>query len=203
MSQVIWMISLTISVCAIILSAAIGDPPTLMAMTGIVSFGMAIIAIREHRHLKTANATRGQLSALIARHMGLIWAWGALGLLVSYGLILSQTWPNWSIYFGITSTAAVACLLFSATLDRDEQQGSNDDAMLNLGKYLMIAQLAGMLATLLAICVDPNKKLLSAVQPDWIANNIFVAGAIALTAICAYALMQDETPDKVQVSAAN
>lgn len=60
-----------------------------------------------------------------------------------------------------------------------------------------------MLAALIAICIDPNKQLLSATQPDWIANNIFVAGAIALTAICAYALMQDETPDNIQVSAAN
>ena len=203
MSQVIWMITLTISVCAIILSAAIGDPPTLMAMTGIVSFAMAIIAIREHRHLKAANATRGTLSASIARHMGLIWAWGALGLLVSYGLILGETWPTWSIYFGFTSAAAVACLLFAATLDRDEQLGHKDDAMLNLGKYLMIAQLFGMLAALSAICIDPNKQLLSATQPDWIVNNIFVAGAIALTAICAYALMQDEAPVAAQVSAAN
>lgn len=202
MSQIIWMIILTVSVCAIILSAAIGDPQTLMAMTGIVSFALALIAIGEHRHLKAANATRGALSASIARHMGLIWAWGALGLLVSYGLILSETWPSWVIYFGFTGATASACLLFAATFDRDEKLGRKDDAMLKLGRYLMMTQMAGMLTTLIAIAIDPNKQLLTTTQPDWIANNIFVAGAIALTAICAYALMQDKTPDNAQLSAA-
>lgn len=190
MSQVLWMIILTISVCAMILSASLGDPSTLMAMTGIVSFALALIAISDHRRLEAANATRGTLSASIARSMGLIWSWGALGLLVSYGLILSETWPVWVVFFGLFATAAVACLLYAATLDRDESLGRKDDHMIELGNYLMITQLLGMLATLILIAFDPSKQLLSSAQPDWVANNIFVAGAIALTGVSAYALIQ-------------
>lgn len=198
MSQVLWMIILTVSVCAMILSASIGDPATLMAMTGIVSFALALVAISEHRRLETANASRGTLSASIARSMGLIWFWGALGLLVSYGLILSATWPVWPVFFGLFATAAVACLLFAATLDRDESLGRKDDHMIELGNYLMITQLLGMLATLILMAVDPSKQLLSSEQPDWVANNIFVAGAIALTAVSAYALIQNRQSAAVQ-----
>ncbi len=189
-SQVIWMMILTISVCAIILSAAIGDPPLLMFMTGAVSLGLALIAIRDYRNLESEGATRGQLSASTARHMGLIWAWGGLGLLVSYGLLLPKTWHEWPVFFGGFAAAAVACLIFAATLTRDEELGRKDDAMINLGRYLTIAQLLGMLATLIGICIDPDKRLLSDARPDWVANNIFVAGAIALTAVSAYALMR-------------
>ena len=193
MSQLIWMTILTISVCAIILSAAIGDPTTLMAMTSIVSFGLALVAIKDHRTLEAANASRSKLSSSTARHMGLIWFWGALGLLVSYGLILSETWHEWPVFFGGFTAAAVACLLYAATLDRDEELARKDDTMVNLGRYLTIAQLLGMLATLIGIAIDPDKQLLSAARPDWVANNIFVAGAIALTAVSAYALMQDKS----------
>lgn len=191
MSNVIWMAILTVSVCAIILSAAIGDPPTLMAMTGIVSFALALIAIRDHRKLELAGASRATLSASTARHMGLIWMWGALGLVVSYGLILSSEWPVWTYYFAAFAAASIACLLYAATVDRDEGLGRKDETMVDLGKYLVIAQLLGVLTALISIYLDPDKKLLTAEMPDWVANNIFIAGAIALTAVSSYALLQD------------
>jgi hypothetical protein len=190
-SQISWMIILTVSVCAIILSAALGEPIILMFMTGAVSLGLALVAIRAHRHLEADGASRGVLSATIARHMGLIWAWGCLGLLICYGLLLPKTWHEWPVFFGGFAAAAVACLVYASALARDEQLGRKDDAMINLGRYLTIAQLLGMLATLIGICIDPDKRLLSDVRPDWVANNIFVAGAVALTAVSAYALMRD------------
>ena len=203
MSQVVWMVILTISVCAIILSAAIGDPATLMTMSCIVSFALALIAIHDHRQLEASSATRGKLSASIARNMGLIWMWGALGLLVSYGLILSETWPRWPLFFGIFAAASISFLLFAATLDRDEQLGRKDDGMINFGKYISMVQLAGMLVALVGIWLDPSKRLLSADMPDWVANDIFVAGAIALTAVSAYAVMNDKATQAGQVRGAH
>jgi len=191
-SQIIWIIILTVSVCAIILSAAIGDPAVLMFMTGTISLGLAMVGIRDHRHLEAGGATRGLLSASIARHMGLIWAWGGLCLLVCYGLLLQKTWHEWPVFFGGFAAAAVACLLYASALTRDEHLGRQDEAMINLGRYLTIAQLLGMLATLIGIGIDPDKRLLSTLRPDWVANNIFVAGAVALTALSAYALLRDK-----------
>ena len=198
MSNFIWMVILTVSVCVIILSAAIGDPPTLMAMTGIISFALALIAIREHRNLELSGASRASLSASTARHMGLIWMWGALGLLVSYGLILSETWPDWTYYFAAFAAASIACLLYAGTVDRDEALGREDQTMVNLGKYLLIAQLLGVLVALITIYLDPSMQLLSDANPDWVANNIFIAGAIALTAVSGYALMQDSKHQTIQ-----
>ncbi len=203
MSQIIWMIILTVSVCAIILSAASGAPASLMAMSGIVSFAMAMVAIREHRQLEAANATRGAIAASTARHMGFIWIWGALGLLVSYGLMLNETWPSWPVYFAMLGAAAVACLVFASALDRDEKAGHDDGIMINLGKYLIIAQLLGMLAALVVIWLDPAKQLLSVANPDWVANNIFVSGAFALTVISAHALLRDKPAAPVAAATAN
>ena len=191
MSQFIWMITLTVSLCAIVLSAAIGDPTTLMCMTAVVSLFVAVIALRTHKQLETDGASRATLSASTARHMGLIWLWGALGLLVSYGLILNGTWDNWPTFFSAFAAAAIACLTYAATVDRDELLGREDDSMVNLGRYLTIVQLLGMLATMIGLWLDPSRKLLSVSDPAWVANNIFAAGAMALTAISGYALLRD------------
>lgn len=203
MSQVIWMITLTVSLSAMILSAAIGDPMTLMCMTGVISFFVALTAIRTHRQLEGDGASRATLSASTARYMGLIWMWGALGLLVSYGQILNATWENWPVFFGTFAAAAIACLLYAATVDRDELLGREDQSMVNLGRYLTIAQLILMLATLIGLWLDPNRQLLSTADPKWVANNIFAAGAIALTAVSAYALLRDTAFAETQASEAH
>ena len=195
MTGVIWMVVLTFSTCVIILSAALGQPSLLMAMSAGVSFGIALMAIREIRAIEAAGGSRRVLNSVVARFMGLVWTWGALGLVVSYGLILSDTWPEWWMYFLSFAGAAVLCLLYSSTLERDEAQGKKDDATVDLGRPIFILQLVGMLGTMIWLAVSPSMNLLSAASPDWVANNIFFGGAIALTAISAYALLQDKITD--------
>jgi anaerobic C4-dicarboxylate transporter len=128
--------------------------------------------------------------------------WGALGLLVSYSQILNATWDSWPIFFGTFAAAAVACLLYAATVDRDELLGREDSSMVNLGRYLTIAQLILMLVTLIGLWLDPNRQLLSTADPEWVANNIFAAGAIALTAVSGYALLRDTAYAEAQASEA-
>jgi hypothetical protein len=202
MPQVLWMITLTVSLCATIISAAIGDPPTLMAMTGLVSFVLALVAIRAHRELEVSGASQAIQMASIIRYMGLIWMWGALGLLVTYGMILGSTWDSWPYYFAAFAAASIACLLFAASVDRDASLGHVEDQVLRLGHYLSVAQLMGMLSALVMLCKDPSRMLLSAENPDWVANNIFVAGAVALTALSAYAWARQNAAEEKASSAA-
>ncbi len=193
MSNIIWMIVLTLCTSAIILSAAVGEPSIVMMMSAGVSFGIAVIAIREIRALEAAGASRRILNSAVARFMGLVWTWGALGLVVSYGLVLSNNWPNWFAYFVAFAAAGVLCLFYSSTLDRDEALKRDDETLVNLSRPIMIGQLVAMLGTMAWLALSPSKSLLSTAQPDWVANNIFFGGAIALIAICSYALLFDKT----------
>jgi hypothetical protein len=185
------MITLTVSVCAIILSAAIGAPVLHMAMTGSVSLVCALFAIRERRALQSAGASPSAIASATARYMGLVWVWGALGLLVTYFFILR--WPEWWSFFIGFAAIGVLCLFFAATLERDAKAGRDDETMLSLGRYLAIGQLIGMGITVFGLAIDPDKELLSTAHPDWAANNIFLFGALALAAITAHALFYGNT----------
>jgi hypothetical protein len=189
MSNIVWMVVLTLCTCAIILSAAIGEPSIVMAMSAGISFSIAVLAIRELQALEEAGASRRAIKSAMARFMGLVWIWGALGLVVSYGLILSGTWPNWWIFFIAFAAAGVLCLFYSTTLDRDEALQRDDDMLTGLGRPIIILQLTGMLVTMAWLATNPSQNLLTTESPSWVANNIFFGGAIALTAICAYALL--------------
>lgn len=187
--MIIWMFILTVSVCAIIFSAALGDPNIHMAMTGLVSLGMALLAIRENMTLRAQGASRNEVSASTARYMGLVWLWGALALFVTYMFILQ--WVEWWQFFLGFAAAGVLCLLLATAIARDEESGRKDETILMMARYLAIGQLIGMLITMAGLTIDPDKRFLNTSFPDWAANNVFFFGAIALAAITTHALIYD------------
>jgi len=188
--MIIWMIVLTISVVAIILSAASGDPSVHMVMTGFVSLAIALLAIRENMQLRAAGAGRSAVSAATARYMGLVWLWGALSLLVTYMFILE--WHEWWQFFLGFAALGVLCLLLATAIERDAESGRVDETVLDLTRYLAIGQLAGMLIAIIGLLIDPTKRFLTIEVKDWAANNIFLFGAISLAAITAHALIYDK-----------
>jgi len=184
------MLTLTVSLSAIVISAAAGKPEILMAMTGIVSLVMAIMGLREDHALRAKGASRSEIGASNARYMGLVWVWAAIGLLMTY-FFLPTVWREWWHFFLALVLVGVLCLFFATAMQRDADKGSTDDTMLKLGRLLTYGQLAGMLAVVAGLLIDPNKRFLDVQFPDWAANNIFFFGAIALAAISANAILSD------------
>jgi hypothetical protein len=120
--------------------------------------------------------------------MGYVWAWGALGLVISYGSGV-VSWREWLTFFVAFAILAAASLFFSMLLQRDADQGKEDEALLKVGRYLAWAQLFGMVAVVVGLLIDGKMtRFLVPRYGDWAANNIFFFGALAIGAISAYAL---------------
>lgn len=182
-----WMIALTLSICAIILTAAVNRPDLHMIASGAVSVVFAITAIREHNALKAAGASKNEIGSSTARNAGLVWAWGALGVLATYGFILQTRWPEWWQFFIAMAIAAVASIFFSNTLDRDNEAGKMDHSVMKMGRILVMLQLAGCVLGIISM-VWEGKFPIDVSQPRWAANNIFFFGALAIAAISLNAL---------------
>jgi hypothetical protein len=120
--------------------------------------------------------------------MGYVWAWGALGLVISYGSGIVD-WHEWLTFFIAFAVFAVASLFFSKMLQRDADEGKEDEAILKAGRYLAWIQLVGMIAVVVGLIIDGKMtRFLVPRYGDWAANNIFFFGAIAIGAISAYAI---------------
>ncbi len=183
-----WMIALTVSVCATVIAAAAGDQLLHMATTGLVTLGLALLAVREHRNLLAAGASESVVGASTARHCGLVWAWGALATLVTYGFTLEAQWPEWWQFLLGFAFAAVASLLFASMLNRDAERGTVDAGLLKIGRTLIIAQIIGMAAAIISLFID-GKFPRDVSKPDWANCNIFFFGALAIAAISINALI--------------
>jgi hypothetical protein len=187
-----WMIALTLSICAIIITAALNAPGLHMIASGLVSVGLALTAIREHNDLQASGASKSEVGSSTARNTGLLWAWGALGIFVTYVFILPERWPEWWQFFLGFAIAAVASIVFSNMLQRDTKAGHVDDNVMKVGRALVMLQLVGVLAAIISMFID-GKFPRSAEYPDWAACNIFFFGALAVAAISLNALRSAKT----------
>lgn len=188
------IVALGLSVLAVSAGARAGNPSMAYVHFGtaaVIVTLLALLAIREARALKAAHAPEATVSAHLARHMGLVWTWGALALLITYPTgILS--WHEWWQFFLGFFVAAGLCLFFSATLTKDAENEATDATLLKLGRYLTFAQLAAMLLVMVGLVIDGKMTRFINPRPgweDWAANNVFFCGAFALTIISAYALV--------------
>lgn len=182
-----WMIALTLSICAIILTAAMNDATLHMIASGAVSVVFALTAIREHNALRAAGASKSEIGASTARNTGLVWAWGAVGIFVTYAFIMPQRWPEWWHFFLGFAIAAVASIVFSNMLQRDTDAGRVDEPVMKVGRALVMVQLGGVIAGVISLFID-GKFPRAVTYPDWAGCNIFFFGALAIAAISLNAL---------------
>jgi hypothetical protein len=185
--------AIAISVVALVLTAAMKANAPVLAY---VHFGVAAataavcvaIAIYDTNRLIAEKASPSALAASNASHLGMVWVWGAIALLVTYGTQV-LTWKEWMAFFLAFFLAAGLCLFFSATLKKDAADGKVDSSMLNIARTLTIVQLVTMAIVVIGLIADGKMtRFMTPRFTDWAANNIFFAGALAVAAICAYAL---------------
>lgn len=188
----IWMLGIALGIVILVLSAATAQPLLHMAAAALISIVIALVAIRENRQLHATGASTPTIAASTARHMGFVWVWGALSLLVTYFFILR--WHEWFHFFLGFAVAGALCLFIAGTLDRDGASGREDPTMMKIARYLTIAQLVGMVITVIGLIVDGKMTRYQTPRfTDWAANNIFFFGAIALAAMSANSLMTSKS----------
>lgn len=183
-----WMIALTVSVCATILAAAFHQQFVHMGVTGVVSLVFALLAVREHNALVASGSSRSAVGASTARHAGLIWAWGAIGMLVTYALILENQYSeSWQFTFGFLAAAA-ASLFLAMMLSKDAAADKVDNSIMKIGRLLVGLQFLAVVAALISMLVE-GKFPRDTTYPDWAACNIFFFGGLAVAALSLNALL--------------
>lgn len=188
-SILIWMLGIAISIAALVVTAAVKSYYLHMAIAALISILFALSAFGESRSIGATEAVpTGQLASTNLRHMGLVWAWGAITILVTYGFgILS--WREWLHFFIALIVMAGLSLFMSATLKKDSDSGTDDQTMLKIARGYAIFVLAAMVITMIGLLVDGKLWRFTTAagqrinSQDWAATNIFFFGALALGAV--------------------
>jgi len=188
-SMVIWVLGIAVSVSVLVLSAAMSQYYLHMAIAALISILVALASFKETRDAMAGGGGRPELALGVPlRHMGLVWTWGAIGLLFTYAFnILS--WREWWQFFIAFFILAGLSLFLSAILRRESESGLSDPMLVKIARGFSIFILVAMLITMVGLLVDGKMWRFTTVagvrrgSQDWAANNIFFFGAMALAAI--------------------
>jgi hypothetical protein len=180
----LWLLALLAGTAAVSYGATTGQT-THMAIVAAVCAGFVVLAFIDRNRRIRAGGSEPALAGATAVSMALVWAWAGLAMLVTYQIFLS--WHEWWQYVLAGLGVAALSLGFAAMMAKDAAAGQRDETLLNIARYLTIAQFAGMIIAMVGMIID-NKMPRDPSEPDWAANAIFFFGAAALAVISAYAL---------------
>lgn len=160
-----------------------------MAVAFATALVLAILAVRAAQRQAGSNARPNLVSATLARHMGIVWGWGAIALLATY-LPAFATWKEWPGFFAVFMTLAIVSTILAWRLESEDAAGPG--RVYAFSRYLAIGQLVGMAVVMVGLIIDGKMVRFLEIQgpnwQDWAANNYFFFGAFALALISAYGL---------------
>ena len=196
--MIFWTLAIAISIGLLVVTAAArGSGVEMayahMALSAVMALAFFLMGRRE------ANAVTGQgvnrdaaVSGVVSQYMGMVWAWGALALAVTYGTGV-VTWKEWPAFFVAFAALAAVSFFISQRLLTAAESSNPDTRLLAFSRYLGMALLAGTIIVMLGLLVDGKMTRFLEVQrenwQDWAANNYFFFGAAALAALSAYGLL--------------
>jgi hypothetical protein len=181
-----WSLGIGASVAGLVVVAALKLQNTdlayvHMAIAAAVGVCIALAAVRELRQPGVA-ASPEVLASVGTRHLGLVWTWGALALIVTYVFVLQ--WREWWHFSLVFVALAGACLFLSVALRKDAESGTDDDTMLKLARIWLRVHFGAAIITVIGLIIDGKMvRFLVPRHQDWAAQNVFFFGAIALGAI--------------------
>jgi hypothetical protein len=179
-----WVLGTGIAISLLVLTAAQQQFYANMAVAAAMSI---LIAWSGHREI---GRQEGQLACAIStgfRYIGMVWAWGALALIVLYMSVLS--WREWWQFLLLFVGFAGLSFFVSLSVGKNADAKRDDTAGMGLARGLAIFFLVATIITMIGLLVDGKMWRFKTVAgmrqgwQDWGANNIFFFGAMAIAAI--------------------
>lgn len=162
------------------------------AVAAATALIVAGFAVRQCRVLLAKAASAAEIASSNAWYMGVVWSWGTLALVATYGTGV-LVWNEWWHFVLAFAVAAGLSLYFANALKKDALAGKEDESMLRIARYLAVLQLVGMGLTMLGLVIDGKMvRFLTLRFTDWAANNVFFFGALGIAVISAYALRHNK-----------
>jgi hypothetical protein len=153
-----------------------------MAIAAAAAIVVALAAVIATRPSAAGIGNRARLASSNVRLLGVVWAWAALAIFITYAFVLQ--WREWWHFVLAFAVLSAGCLFLAAALRKDAETAHGDDTMLKLARIIAIVHLGAMLVTVVGLIIDGKLvRFLNPRHQDWAAQNIFFFGALALAAI--------------------
>lgn len=164
-STIVSVASITMAAIAMVLTAAAEHRALHLAIAAIVTVVMIALCARDFRAAVERGDGEAVQAAVVARYMGILWAWSAICLALTYVLIL--VWSSWGGAFILSSLASGLYIFLARILEREGgERWLGPASLLNCAAFVLSTIVLG------AIPVLVGYAGLASAPGDWAAINL-------------------------------
>ncbi len=184
--MVFWMLGITIAVSAMVIAAAMEGRAAHLALGLVIVVFITLSAVMAHRSATDEGKDAPRLAAILARFMGMLWAWAAIAVFITYAFILvqSQDWPGVVV---VLTLGSGMCLFISNILERDAEGGQSDPKVVNFVLLIAKVQL-GACCVALGGLLAYSRFVMGGPDPRWAAVNLLLCTTLGLAALSGYTI---------------
>lgn len=187
MSPIIfWMFGLSASTAMLVGTVALDVRLLQFSLSFVIIGFIALAGLRDQRVLQSVGAYPSHVTATMVRHMGLMYGWAAVMIVLLYTTLLE--WTLWFGAFFVMCVGATLCLFLANIIMRDLTEETTDRRMSALVKSIAKAQFGVTCLSIGGLLALGASATSSGAGGAWAGVNVMLAAAIGLGALSAYVI---------------
>ncbi len=189
----LWMFGVAIAVSGMVITVAMELYSLQFALGAVTASFIAIAAMRDYAEAENHAAVASRRSAVLVRHMGVLWGWAAVSVCIIYSTIMVWT-QSWIPLFMVLVLACGVCMLIANLLDRDAAAGVTDARVIGFIDRVVWAQFVAIVLLIGAlIAVGKFGAASFSGENKWAAMNVMLCTGLGLAIISGFSILNTVT----------
>ncbi len=125
----LWMFGVAIAVSVMVVTVAVEYYSIQFGLGAVIATFISVAGMRDHGDAEAHKASQTMRSAILVRHMSILWAWAAVSICLIYSTIIVWT-KAWIPLFIVLILASGICMFIANMLQTDAEAGVTDERIL-------------------------------------------------------------------------
>ena len=185
----LWMFGVAIAVSVMVVTVAVEYYSIQFGLGAVIATFIAVAGMRDHGDAEAHKASKTVRSAILVRHMAILWAWAAVSICLIYSTIIVWT-KAWIPLFSVLILASGICMFIANMLQADADAGVTDERILAFVDRAVWAQfvvICLMIGGVIAVGrFDPAGY---SGENKWPAMNIMMCTGLGLAIVSGFSIL--------------
>lgn len=189
LSIAIWMFGISMAVSVMVITVAMELYSVQFGLGAVIASFIAFAGMRDYGDAEAHKAGASLRSAILVRHMAILWAWAAVSICIIYSSIViwAETWVPLLL---VLTLASGTCMFIANLLQRDADAGVTDLRVLAFvdravwAQFVVICLLIGGV-----VAVGRFGPAGYSGENKWAAMNIMLCTGLGLAIVSGFSIL--------------
>lgn len=185
----LWMFGIAVAVSVMVITVAMELFSVQFGLGAVIATFIAIAGIRDYGDAEAHKANKTVRTAILVRHMAILWAWAAVSICIIYSTIIVWT-QAWVPLFVVLILASGTCMFIANMLQTDADAGVTDERILAFVDRSVWAQFVAICLLIGGVIIVGRFGPAGySGENKWAAMNIMLCTGLGLAIVSAFSIV--------------